>query len=131
MVEGIVKVKVFRYNPETDLCPSYRFYEVSVNEKMMVLQVLKAIYENQDRTLAFRRFSCGFKFCNSCMMTINGKPAHACMTVVEPGEELVVEPYQEFPVIRDLVVDFGQRVVTPDGAFLLQQGAMVKRVDAK
>ena len=127
--KGTVNVKVFRYNPEKDLYPSYRTYEVPVEEKKtLVLQVLKDIFEEQDRTLAFRYYSCGFKFCNSCMMTINGKPKHACLTMVEPGDEITVEPLKGYPIIRDLVVDFGRRVVTPEGAFLIRSGTDVKRV---
>ena len=129
---GTVKVKVFRYNPEKGQSPSYKTYDVPVEEKKtLVLQLLKDIFEDQDRTLAFRYYSCGFKFCNSCMMMINGQAKHACMTTVEPGDEITVEPLKGYPVIRDLVVDFGRRIVTPEGAFLVQTGTTVKKVAAK
>ena len=131
MTEQTVKMKVFRYNPETDQFPTYQTYTVPVTERMVVLQVLKAIYEDLDQTLAFRYYSCGYKFCNSCLMIINGRPRHACMTIVKPGDELLVEPYSGYPIIRDLVVDFGRRVITPDGALLLQRGTSVKRVVTK
>jgi succinate dehydrogenase / fumarate reductase iron-sulfur subunit len=122
MTNGIVTVKVFRYNPKTDLYPRYKTYEVPIEEKMMVLQVLKQIFEKQDRTIAFRYFSCGFKLCNSCMMTINGQVKHACMFAVKPGDKITLEPLTGYPLIRDLVVDFGRRVQTPDGTFQLYKG---------
>ena len=128
MTKRTVTTKVFRYNPDTDPYPSYKNYEVPIEEKTMVLQVLKSIYDDQDRTLAFRRFSCGYKFCNSCLMTINGKAANACRTIVEPGDEITVEPLGGYPIIRDLVVDFGRSIHTPDGAFKIQKGTFLRRI---
>src|SRR4030065_2809899 len=99
MSKGTVKVKIFRFNPDNDAYPSYKTYEVPIDEKMTVLHVLKHIFENQDQTLAFRYYSCGFKFCNSCMMMINGKPKHACLTMVNAGDQLLLEPLKDYPVI--------------------------------
>ena len=104
-VKGLVKATIFRYNPDMDLAPSYQRYEVAWEGKGNVLQLVKQIYEEQDQTLAFVNFACGFHFCNGCMMTINGKVAHACTTPVEPGNEFVLEPMMSYPIIRDLVVD--------------------------
>ena len=131
MTEKIVKVKVFRYNPDVDLAPTYRIYEVPWDEAGNVLQLLKTIYETLDKTIAFRYYSCGFKFCNGCMMTINGRVAHACFTVINPGEELVLEPLKGYPVIRDLVVDFGRKVTTEERTYDLSKGANVKEVTTK
>jgi succinate dehydrogenase/fumarate reductase iron-sulfur protein len=110
MRKGTVRVKILRLDPEKDSLPSYKTYEMSIEEKTTVLQVLNSIYEDQDRTLAFRRYCCGYKFCNSCMMTINNKAALACHTFVEPEEEITVAPLSDYPVIRDLVVDFGSAI---------------------
>jgi len=101
MAKETIKAKVFRYNPDVDLYPSYRTYEVAADEKITVLQVLKEIFEKQDRSLAFKYFSCGFKFCNSCMMMVNGKAKHACLTLVGPGDEVTLEPLKNYPIIRD------------------------------
>jgi succinate dehydrogenase/fumarate reductase iron-sulfur protein len=133
MTDGVITAKVFRFNPDTDLYPTYQTYEVPAEERMMVLQVLKQIYEKQDRTLAFRYFSCGFKLCRSCMMTINGVPKHACMTVVKPGDSVTVEPFIGYPIIRDLVVDFERKVETPNGTFQIQAkgGPVIKKVAEK
>ena len=123
-----VKVKIFRYNPDVDFGPSYQTYVVPWEEKGNVLQVLKAIYDDHDRTLAFPYYACGFKYCNGCMMTINGKVAHACLTLVDPGDELILEPLKSYPIIRDLVVDRGRKYVMTEGTYEISRGAVIKEV---
>ena len=138
MAKSTIKAKVFRFNPETDALPKYQTYEVPwvapdefQSERGNVLQVLKAIYESLDATLAFPYYCCGYKFCNGCMMTINGVPTHACGYMVEPGDEVVLEPMKGYPVIRDLVVDWGRKYVTADGIVEVSRGAIIKETKAK
>ncbi|MBI4528342.1 MAG: hypothetical protein HY695_31495 [Deltaproteobacteria bacterium] len=106
MPKQTVRVIAFRCDPDKEPAPTYKVYEVPIEETTTLLQVLNTIYEDQDRTLAFRRYCCGYKCCNSCRMTINGQTALACHTMIEPGDEITVEPLKDHPVIRDLVVDF-------------------------
>ena len=127
-VKGIVKAKIFRYNPDVDLYPTYKTYEVQWEGKGNVLQLVKQIHDEQDGTLAFVNFACGYKFCNGCMMTINGQVKHACLTFVEPGNEFVLEPMKGRLIIRDLVVDFGRKVATPEGTYEISRGAVIKEV---
>ena len=127
MTQEIVKVKIFRYNPDTDTAPTYQTYEVPWQGIGNVLQLLKQIYEDMDRTLAFRYYACGYQFCNTCMMTINGKGVHACFTKVKAGDELTLEPMKGYPVIRDLVVDFGRTVPTSDGTYEISRGTTIKQ----
>lgn len=51
--------------------------------------------------------SCLQGACGACAMVINGVPALACDTFLRdiPGDELLLQPLQKFPVVRDLVVD--------------------------
>ncbi len=103
-----MKVKVYRYNPETDLQPKFQSYDVDLGGKdLMVLEVLSLIKE-QDPTVSYRR-SCREGVCGSDGMNINGQNGLACITsvssVVKPGEELVLRPLPGLPVVRDLVVD--------------------------
>ena len=99
------QVKILRYNPQVDREPHYAAYSVPLrSEKMNLLQALEVIYQNQDESLAFRRYSCGIQFCNSCLMMINGKPSHACLTIVEAGAEYVVAPLKGKQVLMDLIV---------------------------
>jgi succinate dehydrogenase/fumarate reductase-like Fe-S protein len=60
-------------------------------------------------------------------MTINGAVAKACSTLIRPGEEILVEPVFKYPVIRDLVTDFGTTVTTKDGVFTLGRGVSVAK----
>lgn len=126
--KGIVKAKIFRFNPDVDAAPTYKTYEVQWVGKGNVLQLVKQIHDEQDRTLAFYNFACGYKFCNGCMMTINGTATRACMTFVEPGQEFVIEPLKTLPIIRDLVVDYGKKVTTPTGTYEISKGTIVKEV---
>jgi succinate dehydrogenase / fumarate reductase iron-sulfur subunit len=102
-----VKLKVFRFNPETDQTPHYDPFEVEANPNDRVLDCLNRIRWTQDGTLAFR-MSCGHGICGSDGLTINGSPALACQKLVEDydySKEIVVEPLRFFPVMKDLVVD--------------------------
>ncbi len=127
MSQGIVNVKIFRYNPDTDTAPTYQTYEVPWDGVGNVLQLLKQIYETMDRTLAFRYYACGYQFCNGCLMTINGKGTHACFTKVKAGDQLTLEPMTGYPIIRDLVVDFGRTYVTPTATYEISHGTTIKQ----
>jgi succinate dehydrogenase/fumarate reductase-like Fe-S protein len=125
--KDIVKAKLFRFNPDTDAAPRYETYLVPWQGSGNVLQLLKKIYEELDRTIAFRYYACGYQWCNTCMMTINGKPTHACFTRVKAGDEITLEPMKGYPIIRDLAVDFGKTVTTPEGSFEISKGAIIKQ----
>ncbi len=108
---------------------SLRFDTFDVNPKphMSVLEALFKIQDEQDSTLAFR-YSCRGAVCGSCAMLINKKQRLACRTqvseiagervispaaygpVVKPliktGEDILIEPLPNLPVIRDLIVDW-------------------------
>ena len=104
--EDQIRLKVLRYNPQIDTAPHYQTYLVPVvGEKMNLLQALEFIYQEQDDTLAFRRYCCGLQYCNSCLMVINGKPSHACLSIITPGAEVEVAPLRGKRVLRDLIVE--------------------------
>lgn len=98
-----IKVKVFRYDPKRDKKPNFQVYKVPANETFSILDVLIYIYEHYDGSLAFR-YSCKMGKCGSCTVLANKKPVCACRTLVEDG--MIIEPLPNFPVIRDLVVDY-------------------------
>jgi len=103
-----VRLKILRYNPQIDADPHYETYDLPIGaEKMNLLQALEAIYQNYDESLTFRRYSCGIQFCNSCLMLINGKPSHACLTIVDAGAEYEVAPLKGKRVLLDLIVGDG------------------------
>lgn len=99
-----ITANVFRYDPDTDREPYFEEYRVIAEDKMSILVLLDRIYRELDQTLSFRNFCCGLQMCRSCLMKIDHKKEFACLTLVEPGEEVVIEPLT-FPDqhIKDLV----------------------------
>lgn len=103
----MLKVEVYRYNPETDKAPYMKSYEVDTQGKdLMVLDVLEMI-KSSDATLAYRR-SCREGVCGSDGMNIAGKNGLACVTPLSEcvrANKLVLRPLPGLPVVRDLVID--------------------------
>lgn len=106
----MLKVEVYRYNPETDNAPYMKTYEVDTQGKdLMILDVLELL-KAQDQGLAYRR-SCREGVCGSDGMNINGKNGLACIKPLSEcvkNNKLVLRPLPGLPVIRDLVVDMTQ-----------------------
>ncbi len=106
----MLKVEVYRYNPETDKEPYMKSYEVDTQGKdLMVLDVLELL-KAEDPSLAFRR-SCREGVCGSDGMNISGKNGLACVTPLSEcvhNNKLVLRPLPGLPVIRDLVIDLAQ-----------------------
>ncbi|HMY40281.1 MAG TPA: succinate dehydrogenase iron-sulfur subunit, partial [Marinagarivorans sp.] len=106
----MLKVEVYRYNPETDAKPYMKTYQVDTGGKdLMVLDVLELL-KGQDETLAYRR-SCREGVCGSDGMNISGKNGLACVTPLSScvrNNTLVLRPLPGLPVIRDLVIDMSQ-----------------------
>ena len=101
---NFITAKIFRYDPDGDQEPYFKEYQVSIDEKTTVLMLLDRLYREQDPTLSFRNYCCGLQTCRSCLMKINHKTKFACLTLVEPGEAVVLEPLS-YPErhIKDLV----------------------------
>ena len=97
-----VKVKVLRSKPWEGKKAKYETYEVPLDGKMSVLNVLTYISENLDPTLGFYS-SCRIGKCMGCQMVVNGKAKLACTTPVMG--DMVLEPLRRFKVIKDLVVE--------------------------
>ncbi|MFC3115228.1 succinate dehydrogenase iron-sulfur subunit [Cellvibrio fontiphilus] len=106
----MLKVQVYRYNPETDNAPYMKTYEIDTQGKdLMVLDVLELL-KSQDESLAYRR-SCREGVCGSDGMNINGKNGLACIKPISEcikDNTLILRPLPGLPVIRDLVVDMTQ-----------------------
>lgn len=106
----MLKVEIYRYNPETDEAPYMQSYEVDTQGKdLMVLDVLELL-KAQDTSIAYRR-SCREGVCGSDGMNINGKNGLACIKALSEcvtNNKLVLRPLPGLPVIRDLVIDMSQ-----------------------
>ena len=124
MIGEKAKITVFRYNPEEDESPYYKVYEVPFESGMTVLDTLNYIYKNYDGSLAYV-YGCRYGFCGSCALKVNGKPTLICRELAT--KEMKIEPLENFPVVRDLVIDreglegkirgirpFLERVTLPD-----------------
>jgi succinate dehydrogenase iron-sulfur subunit len=102
-----MKLRVYRYNPDTDARPRMQPFEVKAAPGMMLREALLEV-KRQDESLAFRH-SCGEGVCGSDGMNVNGRNRLACITpVAELKEPIEVRPFPGRPVIRDLVVDMSQ-----------------------
>lgn len=106
----MLKVEVYRYNPDVDAAPYMKTYEVDTQGKdLMVLDVLELL-KAQDESLAYRR-SCREGVCGSDGMNINGKNGLACIKPISESvknNKLILRPLPGLPVVRDLVVDMTQ-----------------------
>lgn len=102
------KLRVRRFDPESNDEPRYQSYTLEVPDYATVLDTLLQIQDELDGSLALR-CSCRSAICGSCAMRINGQARLACKTKVvalaDQGEEVLVEPMGNMPVIKDLVTD--------------------------
>ena len=79
--------------------------------KDTLLGCLTKIREQQDPTLCFTS-ACRHAICGSCALQVNGSAFLACETQLDSlldtfgTDELSLEPLNNLPVVRDLVVDF-------------------------
>ncbi len=102
-------------------------FEVKPAPHMSVLEALFQIQDEQDGSLSFR-YSCRGAVCGSCAMLINKKQRLACRTqvseiigervispaaygpvakpLIKTGDDILIEPLPNLPVIRDLIVDW-------------------------
>lgn len=107
------RLKILRFDPELDTLPRYQLYTLPWMEGLSLLNAIRGIYRREDPNLAFRNYFCGRGLCGGCRMTVDGMAKKSCHVILEPDREYLVEPLRAFPVIRDLVVDFGIRRVDP------------------
>ena len=99
-----LELEVMRYDPEQDKAPRFQKYSVPCEEDWAILDAINYVKENIDTTLAYR-WSCHMMVCGSCAMMVNGEPSLTCKTFVRDLPDKVrIEPLENFPIERDLVV---------------------------
>lgn len=101
------KTSVQRYNPDKDDDSYFQEFDVDYEPGMTVLDTLLEIQDKHDSSLAFR-WECRGGQCGSCAVRVNGTARIACRTKVDPEEDLVLEPLEKMPIIKDLVTDLSQ-----------------------
>lgn len=105
------KLKIRRYDPESGQPAYWSEYDVQVDSERSVLKGILEARDKQDGSIGIR-CSCQAAICGSCAVRINGKTALACNTAIGeaadnagPGNPIVVEPMNNYPVLKDLIVD--------------------------
>jgi succinate dehydrogenase / fumarate reductase iron-sulfur subunit len=87
---------------------SLETYTVEVAETATLLDVLDAVKDSKDGSLAYRK-SCRMAVCGSCGMRMDGAAVLACKTAMRPlvdaGHVPTVSAMGNLPIIKDLVVD--------------------------
>ena len=104
----MLKLSIYRYNPERDIKPYTQHLEVGIPEgrDLMVLDVMH-LAKTQDPSISFRR-SCREGVCGSDGVNMNGVNGLACVTPlskVVKKQRLSLRPLPGLPVVRDLIVD--------------------------
>ncbi len=109
MVQNEIRLRVSRYNPSRSAAPRFQEYTVPYSDDMVVLDALNYAKDHIDGSLTFR-WSCRMGICGSCGVNVNGQPKLACATFVRDlrREGITVEPLSNFPILKDLAVDFDQ-----------------------
>ena len=98
------KLKVYRGEGKNG---TFKDYTVPVTEGMVILDAIHYIQREIDPDLAVR-WNCKAAKCGSCSAEVNGRPSLMCktrMVAFAEDQEIVVQPLQTFPIIRDLVCD--------------------------
>lgn len=101
-----IRLAVQRFDPSTDKKPRLMEYAVPFTQGMTVLDAILYARDYVDHSIGVR-YSCRQASCGSCGMKINGRPKLACYTQVDElkGNRVVVQPMDNFPIIRDLATD--------------------------
>ena len=106
MGEEELALRIQRFDPSMEQRPHFERYSVPLKHGMTVLDALIYAKDRLDHGIALR-FSCRMASCGSCGMKIDGRPRLACETQVSDlrSSTITVQPMDNFPIVRDLVVD--------------------------
>src|SRR5579864_9794948 len=101
-----IALEITRFSPERDKTPSVQTFDVPLRKEWVVLDALNYVKDKLDGSLSFR-WSCRMGVCGSCGMMVNGEPKLTCAAFLKHyyPRPIRVEPLNNFPVIRDLVIN--------------------------
>jgi succinate dehydrogenase / fumarate reductase iron-sulfur subunit len=102
-----VTLRISRYNPKTDSGAKLVDYTIPYEKWITVLDAILDAKKHLDHSIGVR-YSCRQASCGSCGMKINGRPRLACFTKISElnSDVITIEPMDNFPITRDLVVGF-------------------------
>ncbi|MFQ5691931.1 MAG: 2Fe-2S iron-sulfur cluster-binding protein [Nitrospinota bacterium] len=108
MSDRRLRFKVFRQDPDAGETEGrLEAHDIPWWDGMKVLDALRYIQEEVDHSLAVR-WSCRVEDCRTCQMRVNGKSVLTCQVPAEEG--MVIEPVPRYRLIRDVVVEFGEKM---------------------
>jgi len=96
-----MKIKIKRYLSEPDVKEEIVEYEIPL-ENLTLLEALNYIKTKIDASLSFSA-GCRSEVCGSCAVCVNGTEELACGYKLSEGD--LIEPLNNLPVLRDLIVD--------------------------
>lgn len=101
-----VTLRIAKSNPEHGSASQFAEFKVPYERWTTVLDAILDVKKHMDHSVAVR-YSCRQASCGSCGMKINGRPGLACFTKISElnSDVVTVEPMNNYPVVRDLVVD--------------------------
>lgn len=101
-----VTLRMAKFNPEHDSGTQFVNFQVPYERWTTVLDAILDVKKHLDHSVAVR-YSCRQASCGSCGMKINGRPRLACFTKISEldSDVITVEPMNNYPIVRDLVVD--------------------------
>src|SRR3954465_12302805 len=105
-------LKIRRFDPESGQPPHSQGFGLGLEPERSVLDGILQAKGEQDGSIGIR-CSCQAAICGSCGGGINGKSSLACNTHIGAAAEasleddgvVVVEPFGNMPVLKDLIVD--------------------------
>lgn len=104
------KVTFSVYRKKGNADSFYQNFLLEIDPDEYVLDGIEKIWAFHDRTLMFRH-ACHHSTCGACGMRVNNREYLTCITkirdVTHNGGVVKVEPLRNFPIVSDLVVDFG------------------------
>jgi succinate dehydrogenase / fumarate reductase iron-sulfur subunit len=102
-----VTLRIAKFNPEHDSEQKFVDFKVPYERWTTVLDAVLDVKKHLDHSVAVR-YSCRQASCGSCGMKINGRPRLACFTKISElnSDVVTVEPMNNYPIVRDLVVNF-------------------------
>ena len=102
-----ITLRITSYNPTTESSSKFVEYTIPYEPWTTVLDAILEVKKHYDHSVGIR-YSCRQASCGSCGMKINGRPRLACFTKITElnSNVITLEPMDNFPIIRDLVVSF-------------------------
>jgi succinate dehydrogenase / fumarate reductase iron-sulfur subunit len=105
----LITLRIFRFNVENDILPSYENFDLNVSRSEVLLDALNTIKAEIDPSLSFRR-SCRHGICGSCAVVVENQAVLACKANLfelsnRYGGVMKVNPLDKRLAVKDLIVN--------------------------